>query len=41
MSAAYEGHYDIFEYLLPSITDEDEIRAAREYLAIKNTEQVE
>jgi ankyrin repeat protein len=38
ISAASEGHQDIFEYLLPFITDEEEIEAAREYLSIKNTD---
>jgi ankyrin repeat protein len=31
-AAAYEGHEHIFEYLLPSVTDESEIRYAKESL---------
>ncbi len=35
LSAALEGHKDIFDYLLPFITDEDEINTAYEYSAMK------
>jgi ankyrin repeat protein len=38
LSAAFEGDRDIFEYLLPFVTDEWEIKTAREYLSIKNTD---
>jgi Ankyrin repeats (3 copies) len=35
LSAALEGHKDIFDYLLPSIINEDEITTAQEYPAMK------
>jgi Ankyrin repeats (3 copies) len=35
LSAALEGHKDIFNYLLPLIINEDEIATAREYPAMK------
>jgi hypothetical protein len=35
LSAALEGHKDIFDYLLPLIINEDEIATAREYPAMK------
>ncbi|PSB57807.1 ankyrin repeat domain-containing protein [Chamaesiphon polymorphus] len=38
LSAAFEGHQDIFDYLLPFVTDEEEIEVAQEYVSIKNTD---
>jgi ankyrin repeat protein len=38
LSAAFDGHQDIFDYILPFVTDEWEIKTAREYLSIKNTD---
>lgn len=34
MSAAFDGHQDIFEYLLHFVPNEDEIKAAHECLQI-------